>query len=73
MGFLDCPKSVTGHAQNDSSGRCCWCGRQIDPPVPYAPQPMESTDLTDAYETFYGTDDPEDREAARRRYRLGQG
>lgn len=26
-----------------------------------------------AVETFYGTDDPEDRELVRRRYRLGQG
>lgn len=29
-----CPQSVSGHAQNDGSGRCCWCGRRVDPPVP---------------------------------------
>jgi hypothetical protein len=67
-----CPGSVSGHAQNDASGRRCWCGRRVDPPLPYRPQGMEPTDLTEAYEEFYGDDDPEDAELVRRRYRLGQ-
>lgn len=29
-----CSGSVSGHAQNDRSGRCCWCGAWVDPPVP---------------------------------------
>jgi len=73
MSFLDCPNSVSGHAQNDSSGKCCWCGKRICPPVPYRRQDMEPTDLTEAYEAYYSDDDPEDREAVRHRYQLGQG
>ena len=73
MSWIECSGSVSGHAQNDASGRCCWCGKRIDPPVPYRRQGMEPMDLTEAYEAFYGDDDPEDREAVRRRHRPGQG
>lgn len=52
-----CPNIVTGHAQNDQSGRCCWCGRQIDPPVP-APRLGRSyrTELDLEYRRVYDPD-----------------
>jgi len=73
MSLLDCPGSVTGHAQNDRSGLCCWCGKRIDPPVPYAPRRFDPSDLTEAYEQFY---DPDfgalSYDAIRNRYQMGQ-
>jgi len=57
---LSCSSSVSGHAQNDASGCCCWCGRRVDPPVP-APRLNGWRTVLDAeyrryYDPDYGTD-----------------
>jgi hypothetical protein len=59
-----CPDSVSGHAQNDRSGRCAWCGYQVDPPCPM-PRLGSGyrTDLDLAYRRAYDPDwgtDPHD-------------
>lgn len=74
MSYLSCPSSVTGHAQNDRSGLCCWCGRRVDPAVP-APPPgrWDPSELRLAYDEFY---DPDfgalTIDAIRDRYEMGQ-
>lgn len=58
MSHLDCPESVSGHAQNDGSGLCCWCGRRIDPPVA-APRDLGRsyrTELDLEYRRMYDPD-----------------
>lgn len=56
MSHLDCPNSVSGHAQNDVSGLCCWCGRRVDPPVPRPDLRSWRTELDAEYRRFYDPD-----------------
>lgn len=74
MSLLDCAGSVTGHAQNDRSGLCCWCGKRIDPAVPASPPGhWDPSELRLAYEQFY---DPDfgalSYDDIRNRYQMGQ-
>jgi len=73
MSDFECPESVTGHAQNDRSGKCCWCGKQIDPPVPRSNRGYGMSELTDAYNEFYDPDYGALTPAQiAQRYRMGQ-
>lgn len=53
----ECPESVSGHAHNDRSGNCAWCGRRIDPPVPMPRMPPGyRTELDTAYRQHWDPD-----------------
>ena len=52
----ECRGSVTGHAQNDMSGRCCWCGVRVDPPMPMPDLRSWRTELDRAYRQYYDPD-----------------
>lgn len=53
---MDCSGSVSGHAQNDASGKCCWCGRRLDPPVPPSRHGWGPTELDQEYRRTYDPD-----------------
>lgn len=54
--LISCPESVTGHAQNDRSGRCCWCKARVDPPVPRPVHGWGRSALADAYDRAWNPD-----------------
>lgn len=50
-----CSGSVIGAHSSDRSGRCVWCARQVEGPMP-APAGYARSDLTEAYDYFYDPD-----------------
>lgn len=53
---MSCQSSVTGH-RSGADGRCVWCERRVDPPVP-RPELGQSyrTELDLAYRYVYDPD-----------------
>jgi hypothetical protein len=63
VSVLGCPNSVSGHAQNDASGLCCWCRRRVDPPIPPPNLRSWRTEADAEYRRHYDPDwgtDPRD-------------
>lgn len=56
MSLDHCPGSITSHAQNDRTGRCCWCGTRLYPPVPCPPLRGWRTNLDQEYRRHYDPD-----------------
>lgn len=54
--WSNCPGSLTLTHDTDRNGRCYWCNRLVDAPVP-APTSYPVSELTEAYEYFYLPDE----------------